>query len=80
MFNPYKVLGVANNESRDVCKKAYRRLSAKYHPDNPTGDRDRFDEVQKAWGMIEKGFKTFELPKSRSLTHISLFEFAVVSE
>lgn len=81
MFNPYIVLGVADNTPTDECKKAYRKLCAKYHPDNPTGDREKFDEVQKAWNMIEKGlFITLKMPKSRSLTHGSLFEFTVVFE
>lgn len=82
MFNPYIVLEVSNDAPIDECKKAYRRLCAKYHPDNNlTGDREKFDQVQKAWGMIEKGlFVTLEMPKSRSLTHGSLFEFTVVLE
>lgn len=79
MVNPFKVLGVADDTPTDVCKKAYRKLCAKYHPDSPTGDREKFDEVQKAWGMIESGnYVTLKLPKSRSLSHRSLFEFTVV--
>lgn len=53
--NPYKVLGVRNNESREVCKKAYRKLTAKYHPDNGTGDSEKFQEVTEAWNEIEEG-------------------------
>lgn len=51
-MNPFKILGVADNSAEDVCKRAYRRLCAKYHPDSLTGDREKFDEVQKAWGML----------------------------
>lgn len=79
--NPYKVLGVENNASVDVCKKAYRKLCAKYHPDNPTGDREKFDEVQSAWKLIESGkFVTFNMPKKRCLKHSSLFKFTVITE
>lgn len=80
MISPFKVLGVVDNTPTEECRKAYRKLCAKYHPDNSkTGDREKFDEVQKAWGMIESGnFMTFKLPKSRSLSHRSLFEFSVV--
>lgn len=78
-MNPYKVLGVSDNASKEDCKKSYRRLCAKYHPDNPTGDREKFEEVQKAWGMIESGnIITLKVPKSRSLTHSSLFIFKEV--
>lgn len=81
MQNPYKVLGVSDNSSLEICKKAYRRLCAKYHPDSPTGDRDKFDEIQKAWDLISSGkWVTLSLPKSRSLTHQSLFNFTVVFE
>lgn len=81
MQNPYKVLGVSDNTPLDMCKKAYRKLCAMYHPDSPTGDRDKFDEITKAWELISSGkFVTLGLPKSRSLTHQSLFNFTVVSE
>lgn len=81
MINPYKILGVENNASLDVCKKAYKRLCAKFHPDSPTGNRDKFDEVHEAWDLISNGKAlTLGVLKSRSLTHQSLFNFVVVSE
>lgn len=76
--NPYKVLGVSNNTSIQDCRKAYRKLCAKYHPDNPTGDREKFDEIQKAFSMIEKGYVSLNLPRSRSLSHQGLFKFKVI--
>ncbi len=33
MFDPYSVLGVSQDASDEEIKKAYRRLSRKYHPD-----------------------------------------------
>ena len=60
-MDPYKVLGVDRNASLDDIKKAYRKLSRKYHPDanvnNPNKDQaeERFKEVQQAYQMIMDG-------------------------
>ncbi|MFI3207601.1 MAG: DnaJ domain-containing protein [Eubacteriales bacterium] len=56
--NPYEVLGLSANASKDEVKKAYRELSRKYHPDaninNPLADvaEEKFKEVQEAYDMI----------------------------
>lgn len=75
MLNPYETLGVSPSASLDECKKAYRLLSRKYHPDNG-GDERKFDEVQKAWNAISTGnvSVTFGI-KRNSLRHASLFSF-----
>ena len=58
MFDPYSVLGVPRNASDEEIKKAYRRLSRKYHPDaninNPNKDQAeaKFKEVQQAYEQI----------------------------
>ena len=58
MFDPYSVLGVPRNASDEEIKKAYRRLSRKYHPDaninNPNKDQaeEKFKEVQQAYEQI----------------------------
>lgn len=56
--DPYEVLGVTRNASKDEVKKAYRELAKKYHPDvhsdNPLADlaEEKFKEVQSAYDMI----------------------------
>lgn len=60
MFDPYRVLGVSREATDEEIKKAYRRLSRKYHPDaninNPNKDQaeERFKEVQQAYDQIMK--------------------------
>lgn len=58
MSDPYSILGVDRTASDDEVKKAYRKLSRKYHPDaninNPHKDEAeaRFKEVQQAYQQI----------------------------
>ncbi len=57
-MDPYKVLGVSYNATDDEIKKAYRKLSRKYHPDANVGSpnqaayEEKFKEVQQAYQII----------------------------
>ena len=79
-MNPYKVLGVPNDSDKSICKKAYRKLCAKYHPDNG-GDVNMFNKVNDAWKMIESGvFDNIILNKDKSFViHSSLFRYKLAS-
>ena len=54
----YEVLGVARNASDDELKKAYRKLSSKYHPDRHQGDEAKaqaeakFKECKEAYEVL----------------------------
>jgi len=56
--DPYDVLGVPRNAGMDEIKKAYRKLSRKYHPDaninNPhkAEAEEKFKQVQEAYDQI----------------------------
>lgn len=54
-MNPYQVLGVTPDTPLDEVNRVRRKLCAKYHPDSNIvtgGDREKFDEVNKAYDMI----------------------------
>lgn len=60
MLDPYSILGVSKDASDEEIKKAYRRLSRKYHPDaninnpNKAQAEEKFKEVQQAYDQIMK--------------------------
>lgn len=57
-MNPYEVLGVSYNATDDEIKKAYKKLSRKYHPDANVGNpnqkayEEKFKEVQQAYRIV----------------------------
>lgn len=63
MSDPYEILGVQKNADDEEIKRAYRKLSLRYHPDRNT-DPDstkKFQEINNAYESI----KTSELRQQR---------------
>ena len=60
MTDPYSILGVSRDASDEDIKKAYRKLSRKYHPDaninnpNKAQAEEMFKTVQQAYNQIMK--------------------------
>lgn len=60
-MDPYKILEVPRSASDDEIKKAYRKLSKKYHPDNSqTGDEEKFKEINNAYEILSDKNKRAE--------------------
>ena len=68
-MNHYEVLGVAKTASEEEIKKVYRKLAAKYHPDqnqnNPKAE-ERFISISKAYEILGDVKKRQEYDKSLS--------------
>lgn len=56
MNNLYHVLGISSTATGEEIKRAYRRLSKKYHPDANPGDEEakkRFQEAAEAYRILQ---------------------------
>ena len=54
-FDPYRVLGLDMDASESDIKRAFRKLSRKYHPDKNRGDSDAasmFERVREAYEVV----------------------------
>lgn len=48
----YKILDISKTSNEQEITKAYRKLSMTYHPDRPTGDKLRFQEISEAYEIL----------------------------
>ena len=51
MFDPYKILGISRDATKNDIKKAYRKLAVEYHPDKG-GDENKFKQVSEAYSIL----------------------------
>ncbi len=51
-MNYYETLQISSDASEIDIKKAYRKLSLQYHPDKPTGDSEKFKQINEAYQVL----------------------------
>ena len=59
----YKILGISRDASKDEIRRAYKRLSIKYHPDKNPGD----DNAQKKFIEISNAYEVLSDEKKKNL-------------
>jgi DnaJ-class molecular chaperone len=52
MSDLYNTLGIDKSATSEEIKKAYQKLAKKNHPDSPERDEDRWEEVSKAYEIL----------------------------
>lgn len=55
-MDPYQVLGVPRGASEEEIKKAYRKLSRKYHPDSNINNPNR-DQIEEKFKQVQQAYK-----------------------
>lgn len=62
----YKILGVDKNSSQEDIKKAFRKLSLKYHPDRQSGKSDSEKKyAEEQFKLITEAYETLGDPEKR---------------
>ncbi len=72
MKDYYYILGVTQQSSTEEIKKAYRKLSLKFHPDKNDGDpffTERFRDIQEAYEVLSATQRRQEYDNSFQTNH-----------
>lgn len=67
MINHFRVLGVKASASEEEIKKAYKRLSNKYHPDKILGwSADEKDAAAAQLQLVKQAYEVLSDPKQKA--------------
>ena len=66
MVDYYKILGVARNATKSDIKKAFHKLSLKYHPDKYEGPESK-DKVMERYQAMKTAYETLSDPDKRQM-------------
>ena len=58
LIDDFKLFGLPPNASFVDVQRQYRIGAKQYHPDRPSGDEEKFNEINNAFGRLENHFKT----------------------
>ena len=51
-MDPYEELGVGKDATKKDIKKAYRKKAQENHPDKEGGDKEKFQQIVLAYGVL----------------------------
>ena len=71
-MNPYDVLGVDQDASKDDIKKAYKKLAMKNHPDKG-GDPKKFQDITNAYEQLTKEQEMPSFGREDFFDHMDIF-------
>ena len=60
MENYYSILGCDDFASMKDVKRQYKRLTALYHPDKPTADKEKYIVIQNAYNELSKNKEKYD--------------------
>ena len=60
-----ETLGLIGVETKDDIKKRYLKLSREYHPDMPDGSTEKFQEINKAYKILDAYVNNFKFRCSK---------------